>query len=107
MSAIIQSFTVSAKPGRYDEAVEQVKKGAEYFRGKGAKVRILRAIEAGSDSGAGVITHEYESASAWAAVVDSSDDAMEAVRDRLRRGDGAVQIHSMSLYQVADSYDQD
>jgi len=107
MSAIIQAFTVSAKPGRYDEAVEQVKEAVEFFRGRGAKVRVLRAIEAGSASGTGIITHEYESATAWAATVDSADEEMEAVRDRIRRGDGAVEIHGMSLYQVAGSYDQD
>lgn len=107
MSAIIQAFTVSAKPGRYDEAVEQVKRGAEIFRSKGAKVRILRAIEAGSDSGTGIITHEYPSAAAWAAVVDSDDDEMNAIRSRIRRDDGAVTIHAMSLYQVADGYEQD
>lgn len=107
MGAIIQAFTVSAKPGRYDEAVEQVRRGAEFFRGRGAKVRILRAIEAGSDAGTGIITHEYESASAWAAVVDSDDEEIQAIRDRIRRDEGAVKIHAMSLYEVVDYYDQD
>jgi hypothetical protein len=30
------------------------------------------------------------------------DETIEAIGDGLRRGEGALEVHSMSLYQVAD-----
>jgi hypothetical protein len=103
MGAIVQSFTVSAKPGRYDEARQRIIESSKYFRSRGAKVTVLRVIEGGpAGGGHGIITHEYESAAAWAAVIDGSDETLDAIRDSIRRDDGPLEIHATSLYQVAD-----
>jgi hypothetical protein len=99
MSTIVQALTLKVQ-SNHDEALEEIKRLKKFLAGKGATVRAFWAIEAGGESGTGTVAIEFPSAAAWAALVDSNDPELQAMRRRGAEAPGVVV--SSGLYQEVD-----
>src|SRR5215211_3916197 len=98
MSRLVQSVTFRVEEN-HDQALEEVKKLKTFLEGKGVGVRAFWSIEAGVESGTGIVAMEFENAAAWAAMVDSQDAEFEAMR---RRGVESHAVVATALLQEVD-----
>ena len=102
MSKLIQSVTLKVEGGseaNQKEALKEVKRVKTFLEGKGVGVRAFWAIEAGVESGTATVAMEFPSAAAWAALVDSQDAELVAMR---RRGveSGSAVVNTALLQEI-------
>jgi hypothetical protein len=81
MSTLVQSITLKVQ-ANHDEALQEIKQLKTSLQGKGVGVRAFWIIEGGVESGSAVVAMEFSNAAAWAALVDSQDPELEAMRRR-------------------------
>ena len=98
MSKLIQSTTFRFE-GNHEEALEEVKRLKKFMEGKGVGVRAFWAIEAGAESGTATVAYEFPNAAAWAALVDSEEPELQAIR---RRGAESHLVVNTGLLQEID-----
>src|SRR2546425_684470 len=98
MTKLIQSVTLKIE-ANHDQALQEIKQLKTFLEGKGVGVRAFWTIEAGGESGTGIVAMEFPSAAAWAALVDSQDAELEAMR---RRGVGSHAVVATALLQEVD-----
>ena len=98
MSKLVQAVTLKVEAS-HEEALEEIKRVKTFLEGKGVGVRAFWAIEAGVESGMATVAMEFPSATAWAALVDSQDAQLEALR---RRGVESHAVVSTALLQEVD-----
>jgi hypothetical protein len=98
MSKLVQSVTLKVE-ANHEEALQEVKRVKAFLEPKGVVVRAFWEIEAGVESGTGVIAMEFPDAAAWAALVDSQDPELQAMR---RRGVESHAVIATALLQEID-----
>ena len=89
MAKLVQSVTFKVE-ANHDEALQEIKGLKAFLEGKGVGVRAFWTIEAGAESGTGIVAMEFPNAAAWAALVDSEDPELVAMRRRGAESHGAV-----------------
>ena len=81
MSKLVQSITLKVQEN-HDQALQEIKGLKTFLEGKGVGVRAFWIIEGGAESGNAVVAMEFPNAAAWAALVDSDDPELQAMRRR-------------------------
>jgi hypothetical protein len=81
MSTVVQSITLKVREN-HEEALQEIKQLKAFLQGKGVGVRAFWIIEGGVESGNAVVAMEFPNAAAWAALVDSQDPELQAMRRR-------------------------
>ena len=81
MSKLVQSITLKVQEN-HDQALQEIKSLKTFLEGKGVGVRAFWIIEGGAESGNAVVAMEFPNAAAWAALVDSDDSELQAMRRR-------------------------
>jgi len=98
MSVLIQSITMKVEANN-DQALKEVKQVKDFLNTKGVTVRAFWALEAGAESGLATVAMEFPSAAAWAALVDSEDPELRAMRRRGAENPGVV-VNSQLLQEI-------
>jgi hypothetical protein len=81
MSKLIQSVTLRVTEN-HEQALKEIKELKTFLEGKGVGVRAFWVLEGGAESGSAVVAMEFPNAAAWAALVDSDDPELQAMRRR-------------------------
>jgi hypothetical protein len=81
LSKLVQSITLKVQEN-HEQALKEIKELKTFLEGKGVGVRAFWTLEAGVESGTGVVAMEFPDAAAWAALVDSQDPEIQAMRRR-------------------------
>jgi hypothetical protein len=81
MAKLVQSITLKIQEN-HEQALKEIKELKTFLEGKGVGVRAFWLIEAGAESGNAVVAMEFRDAAAWAALVDSEDPELQAMRRR-------------------------
>jgi hypothetical protein len=89
VSKLVQSVTFKAQGG-HEEALQEIKGVKTYLESKGVGVRAFWIIEGGVESGSAVVAMEFPNAAAWAALVDSQEPELQAMRRRGAENPGVV-----------------
>jgi hypothetical protein len=82
-----------------EEALQEIKRLKTFLGEKGVSVRAFWAIEAGMESGLATVAMEFPNAASWAALVDSEDPALQAMRRRGAENPGVV-VNSQLLQEI-------
>ena len=98
MSVLIQSITMKVEANN-DQALKEVKQVKDFLNTKGVTVRAFWALEAGAESGLATVAMEFPNAAAWAALVDSEDSELQAMRRRGAEHPGVV-VNSQLLQEI-------
>jgi hypothetical protein len=81
MSKLVQSITLRITDN-HEQALKEIKELKTFLEAKGVGVRAFWTLEGGAESGTGIVAMEFPDAAAWAALVDSDDAEMQALRRR-------------------------
>jgi len=98
MTVLVQSITMKVEANN-EQALEEVKRLKSFLAAKGVTVRAFWAIEAGMESGLATVAMEFPNAAAWAALVDSEDSELQAMRRRGAEHPGVV-VNSQLLQEI-------